>query len=172
MSHDLAAIRAKTDLLALIQQTVPLRRTGKEWLGRCPFHDDQHASLSVNPAKGLWRCWAGCKGGDAIDWLMRIENIGKGAAIRRLASELGLDHRHVQSRREGAVVGALVVEAGTDLSQVLERDLPAVRAILRRQFEALATRLDTVCRDIHRVAAQIQHAGGIPCMTEDEWNRA
>ena len=49
---------------------VELRKTGKDFAGRCLFHDDDTASLVVTPAKNLWHCF-GCQcGGGPIDWVM------------------------------------------------------------------------------------------------------
>lgn len=46
---------------------VELKKAGKDWLGRCRFHDDREASLVVSPAKNLWHCF-GCQiGGGPID---------------------------------------------------------------------------------------------------------
>lgn len=60
---------------------------GDGWAqGRCPFHDDQQASLSVNlaGAKGGWRCLAGCGRGDMVAFHMRLTGIGFAQAVRDL----------------------------------------------------------------------------------------
>ena len=49
---------------------VALKKTGKDFAGRCPFHADDTASLVITPAKNLWHCF-GCQcGGGPIDWVL------------------------------------------------------------------------------------------------------
>jgi len=54
--------------------------------GRCPFHDDKNASLSVNvrDAHGGWRCFAGCGGGDLVGFHMRLRRLPFREAVRDL----------------------------------------------------------------------------------------
>lgn len=56
--------------------------------GKCPFHDDQVASFSVNDAENYWHCFAGCGGGSIIDFWMRWRNTDFLAAINELAEML------------------------------------------------------------------------------------
>lgn len=80
-------VKRLVDLRDVIRETVELRPTGQNFSGRCPFHDDQHASLSVYPngEYWLWKCHGPCnKGGSAIDWLMETDNVGVGEAIEKL----------------------------------------------------------------------------------------
>ena len=62
-------IKESHDLVETISQTVQLRKAGKSWMGKCPFHDDQTPSLSVSPEKQLFYCFSCGKGGDVITWL-------------------------------------------------------------------------------------------------------
>lgn len=60
---------------------------GNGWAqGQCPFHDDRHASLSVNTAnpRGPWKCFAGCGGGDLVSFHMRRTGQGFKDAVRDL----------------------------------------------------------------------------------------
>lgn len=77
-------LRHEVDLVALIQQRVALKHRGRDWKGLCPFHADRHPSLTVNPQKGLWRCWVCNIGGDAIDWVRIMENCSTAEAMRTL----------------------------------------------------------------------------------------
>jgi hypothetical protein len=66
---------------------VELRRSGKELVGRCPFHDDRRPSFSVNPDKEKWHCFGCNAGGDAVTFVMRIENVGFKDAVKMLGRE-------------------------------------------------------------------------------------
>jgi DNA primase len=54
--------------------------------GRCPFHEDRNASLSVNldNPRGHWRCFAGCGSGDLLAFHMRLSGLGFADAVRDL----------------------------------------------------------------------------------------
>ena len=55
---------------------VELRKTGKDLFGKCPFHADDTASLSVTPAKNLWHCLGACgEGGDVFAWVMKRNGV-------------------------------------------------------------------------------------------------
>ena len=63
------------------------KRNGEGWAqGRCPFHDDRDASLSVNLAgsRGCWKCFAGCGAGDMVAFHMRLRSLPFAEAVREL----------------------------------------------------------------------------------------
>jgi DNA primase catalytic core len=69
---------------------VELKKAGKDWLGRCPFHDDREASLVVTPAKNLWHCF-GCQiGGGPIDWVIKSRGVSFRHAVELLKADAGL----------------------------------------------------------------------------------
>ena len=71
---ELEHLKAHTSVQRLVEaKGVKLTRYGKDLHGRCPFHDDRNASLSVNlrDERGGWRCFAGCGGGDLVGFHMR-----------------------------------------------------------------------------------------------------
>ncbi len=63
---------------------IELKRSGKDLLGRCPFHADDTASLVVTPSKNLWHCF-GCQvGGGPIDWVMKKNGVSFQHAVEML----------------------------------------------------------------------------------------
>jgi hypothetical protein len=66
---DLGAIKAAADLVRIVGETVPLQRSGRVWVGTCPFHGEKTGSFTVYPSH--YHCY-GCQAhGDAITWLTR-----------------------------------------------------------------------------------------------------
>ncbi|MGB1060094.1 MAG: CHC2 zinc finger domain-containing protein [Ketobacter sp.] len=69
--------RLKTDisLVRLVEGSgVVLNKHAKDYLGRCPFHDDRTPSLVISPESNLWHCLGACgTGGSVIDWVMKIQ---------------------------------------------------------------------------------------------------
>ncbi len=78
-------LRSRISLAALIGQTVILRKTGKEHLGLCPFHQEKTPSFNVNDTDGVYLC-RGCGAtGDIFSWVQHQQRIGFPEAVRYLA---------------------------------------------------------------------------------------
>ena len=69
---------------------IELKRGGKDWLGRCPFHEDDTASLVVTPAKNLWHCFGCGIGGGPIDWVIKCNGVSFRHAVELLRADLTL----------------------------------------------------------------------------------
>ncbi|QCO32047.1 toprim domain-containing protein [Leptospira interrogans] len=88
-SPTLDDLKRNTDLVALIRSYgVALQNHGKNFVGRCPFHDDKTPSLVVTPGKNLWHCMGACQtGGSVIDFVMKKEGVSLREAILRLGEK-------------------------------------------------------------------------------------
>lgn len=86
----LSEIRERTDLVALIQRDIPLRKTGKSFTGRCPFHEEKTGSFNVSPVRGTYKCFGCDARGDAIAWLVNHHGQTFKEAVLQLASECGV----------------------------------------------------------------------------------
>jgi DNA primase len=63
---------------------VGLKKSGKDWLGKCPFHEDGEPSLVITPTKNLWHCF-GCQlGGGPIDWVIKTRGVSFRHAVELL----------------------------------------------------------------------------------------
>ncbi len=88
--EDVAAVRAATDLVALIGEHAALKRQGRRWVGLCPFHGEKTPSFSVNAEQGIYYCF-GCQAkGDAITFVRETEHLGFVEAVRILAERSGI----------------------------------------------------------------------------------
>ena len=83
-------VRAQTDILAVVQGYVPLKRKGGRYWGCCPFHNEKTASFSVVPADGFFYCFGCHAGGDAFKFISLIEHITWFEAVKRQAEQLGI----------------------------------------------------------------------------------
>lgn len=63
---------------------IALKKSGKDLLGTCPFHDDAEPSLVITPAKNLWHCFGCQTGGGPIDWVMRMSGVSFRHAVELL----------------------------------------------------------------------------------------
>jgi DNA primase len=85
-------IRSRVDIVDLVSQFVPLKRTaGTNWKGLCPFHAEKTPSFNVNPSKGIFHCFGCGVGGDIFGFLMRQERLTFPEALRALARRAGID---------------------------------------------------------------------------------
>jgi DNA primase len=74
----------------IVSQYVPLQRSGRNFTGRCPWHDDSRPSLQVNPDRQTYKCWVCDIGGDVFSFIMKIENIDFKEALELLADKAGI----------------------------------------------------------------------------------
>jgi DNA primase len=89
--NEIAQVRSATDIVALISETVALKRTGQRWTGLCPFHGEKTPSFSVNAEEGRYYCF-GCRAsGDQITWVREIQHLDFMDALRQLADRAGIE---------------------------------------------------------------------------------
>jgi len=95
-------IRQSTDIVELIGGYGEMRRQGRNWVTRCPWHDDRRPSLQVNPARQSWKCWVCDLGGDVFSFLMKREGIDFPDAMRILADKAGIAFEAFKSSGKSA----------------------------------------------------------------------
>jgi len=84
-------VRRQTDIVDLISEYVALKRTGKNYLGICPFHSEKTPSFNVNPDRQTFYCFGCHTGGDAFAFLMKINNLTFLEALNLMAEKAGLE---------------------------------------------------------------------------------
>ena len=81
----------RTNIVDVISTRVPLKKSGREYHGRCPFHDDSSPSFSVNPDKQVYHCFGCGASGGLISFIMEYDNMDFVSAVESLASLAGLE---------------------------------------------------------------------------------
>ena len=84
-------IRERVDLVDLVGRFVTLKKAGRNYKGLCPFHGEKTPSFNVNPDRQAFYCFGCQEGGNAITFLMKIENLSFPEAARALARERGIE---------------------------------------------------------------------------------
>ncbi len=82
---------ARVDIVEVIDRRVKLKKSGKNYTARCPFHDEKTPSFSVNSDKQFYYCFGCGAGGNALGFLMDYENLDFPRAVEALASGVGLE---------------------------------------------------------------------------------
>jgi DNA primase len=91
-------VRQATDIVDLIGKHLELRRAGRGYVGRCPWHDDRKPSLQVNPDRQTWKCWVCDIGGDVFSFVMKREGCDFREALQMLADRAGIQLRQHQAK--------------------------------------------------------------------------
>jgi DNA primase len=88
---ELERLKSEVSVQRLVEASgIELKKGGKDLLGKCPFHEDDEASLVVTPHKNLWHCF-GCQiGGGPIDWVIKSKGVSFRHAIELLKADPSL----------------------------------------------------------------------------------
>lgn len=116
---------ARVDIVDVIQERVPLKKSGRDWSARCPFHDERSPSFTVSPSKQFYHCFGCGAHGSAIGFLMNYDRLEFPDAVEELASRAGLKVPYEGGREAPR-------EDSADLYNVLD----AAAAFYRRQLAA------------------------------------
>ena len=86
---ELQRLKDEVSVQRLVEASgVELKRCGKDWLGRCPFHGpDTEPSLNVSASKNLWNCFGCGIGGGPIDWVIKSRGVSFRHAVELLKAD-------------------------------------------------------------------------------------
>lgn len=93
-------VRRRADIVAIISEHVPLKRAGKDYRARCPFHEERTPSFYVVPSKGFYKCFGCGESGDVFSFLMKRLGLGFMDAVRYVAQRVGVEIRNTQGPDE------------------------------------------------------------------------
>ena len=84
-------IRQRFDIVDIVGKYVTLRKSGRNFLGLCPFHSEKTPSFSVSSEKQIFHCFGCGVGGDVIRFMMEIESLNFQEAVTQLANDGGIN---------------------------------------------------------------------------------
>lgn len=84
-------IKQAASVADVIGDYVTVKKKGANYWACCPFHGEKTPSFSISPSKGIYKCFGCGKAGDSVRFVMDIEGLGYGEALRHLAKKYGID---------------------------------------------------------------------------------
>jgi DNA primase len=124
---------ARTDIVDLIGQRIALRKAGKDFQSRCPFHDERSPSFTVSPDKQFYHCFGCGAHGTAIGFLMEYDRLPFREAVEELAQRAGLavpsDGEPVRTGPDQGPLFELLEQAAQLYRQQLRTHPEAARAV-------------------------------------------
>ena len=87
----ISQIKDRLDIVDVVSQYVVLKKSGANYWGICPFHNDKKPSMSVSPSRGIFKCFSCGAGGDALSFLVKIQNREYKDVILELAEKYGIE---------------------------------------------------------------------------------
>ena len=84
-------VRNRADIIEIISEAVRLKRTGKNYLGLCPFHTEKTPSFTVSPDKQIFHCFGCGEGGNVFSFMMKHAGFSFPEAVRQVARRYGID---------------------------------------------------------------------------------
>ncbi len=85
---EIEELKSRTDIQSIVSGYVNLKKSGKNYLGLCPFHKEKTPSFSVDPRKQFYHCFGCGEGGDVISFIMKVENLDFVEAAEFLAKKI------------------------------------------------------------------------------------
>ena len=100
--HFLDDLRMQADIVRVVMDKVPLKRSGSSYKGLCPFHGEKSPSFNVNPSRGIFHCFGCGVGGDVFKFVELYEKVSFPEAVRLLAARVGVSVPETDEGRDPA----------------------------------------------------------------------
>ena len=146
----IARIMDSTKIEEVVSEFVTLKKRGINYVGLCPFHNDSHPSFSVSPTRGICHCFTCGKGGNAINFLMELEQMTYPEALRWLANKYHIEIQeremtNEEKQRENERESMFIVNewAAKYFQDILQNDVDG-RAIGMQYFRSRGFRDDII----------------------------
>ena len=129
---------ARVDVVDVVGRYVPLKKSGANFMGLCPFHAEKSPSFSVSPSKQFFHCFGCGKSGDAIGFLMEHAGLDFIEAVHELAQQVGLQVPEEHASPQDKARAAAQRQQRATLTEVLARAAAAYGEELRKSPRAIA----------------------------------
>lgn len=142
--HAVELIKERLDIVDVISKYVVLKKTGRNYQGLCPFHNEKTPSFVVTPSKQIFKCFGCGEGGDVFTFLMKINNQSFTEVIEEYAAQFGIElpktnSKHaIQSKQEKERLYDAMELAQKFFKQNLESNQKALEYLEKRGINEVA----------------------------------
>ncbi len=84
-------IKEENNIVDIVSETISLKKTGKNYLGRCPFHNEKTPSFTVSSEKQIYKCFGCGEAGNVISFVMKTRNLSFPEAVKTLGKKIGIE---------------------------------------------------------------------------------
>src|SRR5690606_19970380 len=126
----------RVDIVEVIERRLPLKKSGRNYSARCPFHDEKTPSFSVSPDKQFYYCFGCGAGGNAIGFVMDYDRVDFPIAVENLATLAGLSVPREERDRPQRDSGREPAKPQKDLFNILDAAARFYREQLRHHPQA------------------------------------
>lgn len=93
-------LKQKADIVAVVEHYIEVKKSGANFISLCPFHDDKNPSMSINPQKGFFHCFACKAGGDVFRFVQDYERVSFQEAVEKVAQICNFSLNYTSQKQE------------------------------------------------------------------------
>ena len=93
-------VRDTSDIVNIISDYISLKKSGSNYVGLCPFHNEKTPSFTVSEQKQYFHCFGCGEGGDVVTFIMKRENLGFPEAVKYLADKMGIAIEEIEPKND------------------------------------------------------------------------
>src|SRR3954469_5133122 len=93
----ISRIRDRASIVEIVSDYLTLKKTGRNYMGLCPFHAEKTPSFTVNEEKGIFRCFGCGAGGSVFHFLIQYDHLTFPEAVERIGKRYGIEVERLQS---------------------------------------------------------------------------
>ncbi len=84
-------IKEKSDIVSVVSDYLPVKKSGRYYMGNCPFHHEKTPSFFLYPETNTFHCFGCGKHGDSISFLIELESLDYVTTLKKLAEKFGIE---------------------------------------------------------------------------------
>ena len=129
-------IRNSNDIVDVISQYVNLKRSGRNFFGLCPFHNEKSPSFAVSPDKQIFHCFGCGVGGNVFHFVSKIEGIGFKETVEMLANKANITLPTIDNEQDNktAYIKSRVYEINKQAAQFYHENLYKPTAKIAQEY--------------------------------------
>lgn len=127
-------IKRRLSIIDLVESYTSVKKTGRGYVGLCPFHDDRNPSMHIDEEKGLFHCFSCGAGGDILGFYMRYNNTTFPEALAELAKRANIPIEKTAPKTRGARGAGTLLKINSIVSKYYQKTLESTRGNQARQY--------------------------------------